>query len=80
VRPIPAFESMTPDREVMCLYYDSCLDLAVHSRWLGFACRGCPDFRKIRWRADEWTQDALACAKLIRAVFVAGIGNKDNLK
>jgi len=80
MRPIPALESLTPDRQVMCRYYDSCLNLAVKRRWFGFACRECCDFQKIGWRADEWTQDALACAKLICAAFGPEMQNKELLK
>ena len=80
MRPSQALESLTPDRQVMCSYYESCLDFALERQWVGFACRECRDFRKISWRPEEWTLDALACTKLICAVFGPGLQNKDTLE
>ena len=80
MRPTPTLESLTPDRQVMCSYYESCLDFAVEHQWVGFACHECCDFRKIDWVPEAWTLDALACTELLCAVFGLGLQHKDALE
>lgn len=41
-RPVAAELSGTPDRQVWCVHYDDCLDLAVRAGWESWACASCP--------------------------------------
>ncbi|MGD9504504.1 MAG: hypothetical protein AB7W37_06315 [Syntrophobacteraceae bacterium] len=59
-------------RNLFCAHYDRCLDVAVENNWRGFSCAECQGFLELQWDWDDWLRDAIACTKLMAAIFETG--------
>lgn len=46
-KPSPSFVTLKPRRRLYCRHYESCLDLAVSRRWLGWTCEHCQAYAPI---------------------------------
>lgn len=76
MRPNPT-ESRRLDRELFCIHYNSCLNVALARGWPGFTCRECSACQRVTWTYPEALTDAYQCAKLLATAFRPSAGCLD---
>ena len=57
------------ERELLCVNYDSCLDLALSKSWKGFSCNDCKCFSPMQKCWEDWEEDMYRCGALIGVVY-----------
>jgi len=56
-------------RNVFCLHYGECLNLAIHNRWPGFSCQDCEGYEQEKLVGEALNDDHARCMVL---AFVSG--------
>ncbi|MHC1729782.1 MAG: hypothetical protein AB9866_27890 [Syntrophobacteraceae bacterium] len=51
-------------RNVFCLNYGDCLDLAIHRKWPGFSCQSCDCYEQEKLEGDHLSDDYARCMAL----------------
>ena len=51
-------------RNVFCVQYGRCLDVAIERGWTGFTCRDCRAFAEDTQDAASWAEERLRCVCL----------------
>lgn len=69
VQARPVDELQRVNRNVLCEFYDRCLDLTLLRGWEGFSCGKCTCFSLIQKSPLEWEEDMLRCGALLGVVF-----------
>ena len=57
------------EREIWCINYDLCLNLALSLGWQSFSCKACTCFCPIQKTKEDFEDDVQACGFLIGVVF-----------
>jgi len=56
-------------RNVFCMHYGECLNMAIRKRWPGFSCQNCESYEQERLDGEALNDDHARCMAL---AFVSG--------
>lgn len=53
----PVEEAAKVQRNVMCRFYDECLDIAIEADWENFSCLKCSEYMQTKRMPDQWLEE-----------------------